>query len=64
MPKMLLALVGAVALSSCATKQQPQLFSEQQNKRDSALPWTEQKKWETQGQFGPMAERMGGQGNH
>jgi hypothetical protein len=53
-------LVGAaLALSSCATKQPPQIVSDGAGPgRESTLPWNEQEKWESQGQFGPMAERM------
>jgi hypothetical protein len=47
----------AAALSSCATKQEPQLVSSG-GENDSALPWNQQQKWEQQGQFGPMAERF------
>ena len=51
-----LTLVGA-ALSSCATKQEPQLVSTGAD-QESQLPWNQQQKWEQQGQFGPMAERF------
>lgn len=54
-----LVLLGglAVSLSSCATKPEPQIVSGQPG-RESQLPWNEQEKWESQGQFGPMADRL------
>lgn len=51
-------LVGAtVSLTSCATKQEPQIVAGQPG-RESQLPWNQQEKWESQGQFGPMADRL------
>ena len=57
----LLAL-AAGALASCASKkEQVQLVNDPSvSGRESALPWNQQEKWEGQGQFGGMAERMGG----
>ena len=51
--------VVAVALGSCATKKQTALVSDPAAGPESALPWNQQQKWEGQGQFGGMAERMG-----
>ncbi|MGI9086753.1 MAG: hypothetical protein ACR2HH_03265 [Chthoniobacterales bacterium] len=51
-------LVGAAVLfSSCASKPEPQIIAGQPG-RESALPWNQQQKWESQGQFGPLAERL------
>ena len=54
-------VVAASALASCATKQEPQLISSQTG-RESSLPWNQQQKWENQGQFGGLAERLQGGG--
>lgn len=54
----LFLLVSAVfSFASCATKPDPQIIAGQPG-RESALPWNQQEQWESQGQFGPMAERM------
>jgi len=51
-------LLGAVAaLSSCATKKETPLISDNAG-AESSLPWNQQEKWENQGQMGQMAERM------
>ena len=55
----LVLLVGAaLSLASCATKQEPQLVSDGSG-RESSLPWNKQEKWESQGQFGALAEQQG-----
>ena len=54
------ALVAG-ALASCATKKEVALVNDPSTTgRESALPWNQQEKWEGQGQFGGMADRMGG----
>lgn len=54
------ALIGG-ALASCATKKETvQLVSDPAAGPESSLPWNQQEKWEGQGQFGGMTERMGG----
>lgn len=52
-----LLVLAAAAFSSCASKQQPPLISDNTG-RESALPWAEQEKWEGQGQLGTIAERF------
>ena len=53
-----LVIVAAI-VSGCAPKQQVALVDDPAvTGRESALPWNEQQKWEGQGQFGGMAERM------
>jgi hypothetical protein len=37
-----------------------QLVSDPAATRESSLPWNQQEKWEGQGQFGGMADRMQG----
>lgn len=50
-----LLLLAAGGLASCATKEQPQLFSD--TKKESNLPWNKQEHWENEGQLGQLAER-------
>ncbi len=52
-----LALCALSALSSCATKPQPQLVSDGTTGRESTIPWDRQEKWESQGQFANMTDR-------
>jgi hypothetical protein len=40
----------AATLSSCATKDPPQLVSDPNASRETALPWNEQQKWEREGE--------------
>ncbi len=49
---------GVLVLSSCASKPKPQPLVSGAGTRESALPWNQQEKWENQGQFGPLAERL------
>ena len=52
-------VLGAASLfASCATKQEPELVSSGSS-RESSLPWNKQEKWESQGQFGGLAESQG-----
>lgn len=53
-----LLLCGAATLTSCATKQEPQLVSTGAE-RESSLPWNKQEKWENSGQFGGLLEQQG-----
>lgn len=50
----------AGAFASCASKKETvQLVNDPSaTGEESALPWNQQEKWEGQGQFGGMAERM------
>ena len=52
-----LLLAALCTLSSCATDQPKPLISDNA-REDSAIPWNEQQKWETQGQLGQVAEHM------
>ncbi|CAN5502301.1 hypothetical protein BH18VER1_BH18VER1_15780 [soil metagenome] len=55
--KLAACIVGAVSFASCATQSEPQLLANEE-KRESALPWNKQEKWETTSQLGPMAEAL------
>jgi outer membrane biogenesis lipoprotein LolB len=52
-----LLLAAVAALSSCAgTDKKPEkLVSDSPSDNDSAIPWNEQQKWETEGQLGQVA---------
>ena len=51
----------ACAFASCAAKKEVALVNDPSTAgRESALPWNQQQRWETEGQFGGMAERMRG----
>ena len=52
-----LLLLAVPGFTSCATKEQPPLISDNTG-RESALPWNKQEKWENTGQLGGMAERF------
>jgi outer membrane biogenesis lipoprotein LolB len=53
------AALAAAVLASCAQKEQVALVNDPSTSgRESALPWNQQEKWESQGQFGGMADRM------
>jgi len=47
-----LALFAAIALglSSCATKKETAFINDPNAKKDTALPWNEQQKWEREGE--------------
>ena len=52
-------VAAAAIVSSCAQKEQVALVNDPSVAgRESSLPWNQQEKWEGQGQFGGMAERM------
>lgn len=55
-----LLLLSAMALVSCATHTDPQLVADPSAQRESSMPWNQQEKWESQGQFGPLAEQQNG----
>jgi outer membrane biogenesis lipoprotein LolB len=56
-----LVAFAAALFGACAQKEQVTLVNDPSTTgRESALPWNQQQKWEGQGQFGGMAERMGG----
>jgi len=55
------ALIAGVMASCASKKETVQLVNDPSTTgRESALPWNQQQKWENQGQFGGMAERMQG----
>ncbi len=54
---LLLITAGALAFSSCATKEEPQLIADSTG-RESSMPWNKQEKWENTGQLGGMADQF------
>ena len=57
---LILLLLGATALASCATEQQRTagLVSDpDQQKTDSMIPWNKQEKWESSGSLGGITDR-------
>ena len=55
----LVLLVGAAcALSSCATKKEAPLVSDNAGGPESQIPWNQQQKWEQSGTLGPLADRL------
>jgi len=48
--------VAAVSLVSCATDKQPvSVVSDADTKKDSAIPWNKQEKWEQGAEMGGLA---------
>jgi len=45
-----------VALSSCATKETAQLITDPNDKKETALPWNEQQKWEREGEAAALTQ--------
>jgi hypothetical protein len=47
-----LAFLGTLALglSSCATKKETAFLNDPNDKKETALPWNEQQKWEREGE--------------
>jgi hypothetical protein len=54
-----LALLGAVGLgfSSCATKKDTVFIRDPSDKKETALPWNEQQKWEREGEASAMNQQ-------
>ena len=54
-----LPLLGAIALgfSSCATKKDTVFIRDPSDKKETALPWNEQQKWEREGEASVMNQQ-------
>jgi hypothetical protein len=52
----LLFCCGAL-LSSCATNKETALIDDPDSRKDTALPWNEQQKWEREGEAGAMNQQ-------
>ena len=53
------ALIAGCALSfaSCATEKQTALIADPDARKETALPWNEQQKWEREGEAGVMNQQ-------
>lgn len=45
------------ALASCATKKETALIDDPDARKETALPWNEQQKWEREGEAGAMNQQ-------
>lgn len=54
-----LAFLGTVALglSSCATKKETAFLNDPNDKKETALPWNEQQKWEREGEGAALSQQ-------
>ncbi|HSP45967.1 MAG TPA: hypothetical protein VLO30_08240 [Chthoniobacterales bacterium] len=54
-----LALLGALALgfSSCASDKKTAFINDPSDKKETALPWNEQQKWEREGEAGALNQQ-------
>ncbi|MFL6594861.1 MAG: hypothetical protein ACJ8HQ_05405 [Chthoniobacterales bacterium] len=48
---------GALGLGSCASNKQTAFISDPSDKKETALPWNEQQKWEREGEAGAMNQQ-------
>jgi hypothetical protein len=54
----LLLLAGCLSLAACASdKPAVALVDDPDAKKESAIPWNKQEKWESAGQFADMTDR-------
>jgi len=49
--------VLAFGLSSCATKKDTAFISDPNDRKETALPWNEQQKWEREGAAGELNQQ-------
>ena len=56
--RLIAVFIVAATLAACASKEPQPLIADESAGRESALPWNQQEKWESEGQFGAMADRM------
>ncbi len=56
--QLILLAIAALTVTSCATKEQPQLVSDGTHGQESALPWNRQEKWENTGKLGALADQL------
>lgn len=54
---MLLLLLAASALSSCATQKEPEPLIKQDGDQVSTIPWNKPQSWEGQGQLGGLQDQ-------
>jgi hypothetical protein len=52
-----LLAAAAVGLSSCATRKDTAFLNDPNDKKETALPWNEQQKWEREGEAAMMNQQ-------
>jgi len=52
-----LSSVVALGLSSCATKKDTAFIADPSDKKETALPWNEQQKWEREGEASALNQQ-------
>ncbi len=53
----ILLAAGVTVLAGCATHKDVALVNDPDSKKESAIPWNRQEKWESGGQFGNITDR-------
>lgn len=48
---------GALGFSSCATKKETAFIHDPSDKKETALPWNEQQKWEREGEAAALNQQ-------
>ena len=52
-----LAMLAALALTSCASKDPAPLIADPSGQHETALPWNEQQKWEREGEAAALTQQ-------
>lgn len=52
-----LLAAGALGFSSCATNKETALITDPNEKKETALPWNEQQKWEREGEAAALNQQ-------
>ena len=52
-----LAMLACLALTSCATKDPGPLIADPSDRKETALPWNQQEKWEREGQASALTQQ-------
>ena len=52
-----LAMLGSLALTSCASKDPGPLIADPSAQHETAMPWNQQEKWEREGQAAALTQQ-------
>jgi hypothetical protein len=52
-----LAMLGFLALTSCASKEPAPLIADPSAQHETALPWNQQEKWEREGEAAALTQQ-------
>ena len=52
-----LAMLGSLALTSCASKDPAPLITDPSVRNETALPWNQQEKWEREGEAAALTQQ-------